>query len=518
MVRLERGNRRGTAELGYVSSGDSFETAAGGGIRFRFPAGRIVEAGPETKLTLREEKSGAVVQVARGSVRVGFSGAADGGREPAEFAPPLTLRTENGWARCEGIQDSAAVQVGSDAAEVQVLGGKVEVASRTGKSLYGGRGDRFILSAGKFERAVEPAAPAIAAANGRTAIRVLIPAGVAEVRRSDSRKWVRISPRGDSVSEGDLLRVRAGELAMDLAGAQLIAVAGAELLYERGGDEPSFALSKGEVALKLDQPKRRSLSISGIHLASQDAGHFLLARTPQGFELTALAGDIAFQKSSFQGQALAGQLATFQGSRPPLVEDLDRAELVLTSMFGITVYQAGMDWVTFAWDGTKAEGRVEVASDAAFSNMLLRGAVHRPFVNVPAPGQGSLFWRALDAEGKTLGRGGVLFGPELPSGDLARPRSVPEGNELGMISKKGVPALLIRAPRNGEPVKSKVEASGIAPAGARVLVNGKLAPLDDKLRFDLSVAPVGQPPMIIFRLVRPSEPDLIVVRSLTPDR
>jgi hypothetical protein len=54
--------------------------------------------------------------------------------------------------------------------------------------------------------------------------------------------------------------------------------------------------------------------------------------------------------------------------------------------------------------------------------------------------------------------------------------------------------------------------------GSKVMVNGKPAPLDEKNRFELAVAPTGKSPLAIFRLVRPSEPDLFVVRSLRRNR
>jgi hypothetical protein len=50
------------------------------------------------------------------------------------------------------------------------------------------------------------------------------------------------------------------------------------------------------------------------------------------------------------------------------------------------------------------------------------------------------------------------------------------------------------------------------------MVNGRPAPLDEKNRFELTVAPIGRSPLAIFRLVRPSEPDLFMVRSLRRNR
>jgi hypothetical protein len=47
-----------------------------------------------------------------------------------------------------------------------------------------------------------------------------------------------------------------------------------------------------------------------------------------------------------------------------------------------------------------------------------------------------------------------------------------------------------------------------------VFINGKAAPLDAKNRFDATVTPIGFPPLVIFRMAKPSQPDVVTVRTL----
>ena len=110
--------------------------------------------------------------------------------------------------------------------------------------------------------------------------------------------------------------------------------------------------------------------------------------------------------------------------------------------------------------------------------------------------EGSYVWSVtpLDAKGAEL-RGGKF-------------------NKMEISYDNSVPNLVITSPRNGEAAKSALRATGVAPVGARLYVNGKPADLDDKNRFNMEVSPVGRPPVVIFRVSRPPSSDTITVRSL----
>lgn len=87
-------------------------------------------------------------------------------------------------------------------------------------------------------------------------------------------------------------------------------------------------------------------------------------------------------------------------------------------------------------------------------------------------------------------------------------------NKLDIVYDNSVPTLLVHNPRNGDRAGRQVSTRGVAPVGARLFINGKLVELDNKSRFDASVDPDGQPPMLIYRLVRPNAADALYVRTL----
>ncbi|MBL8924541.1 MAG: FecR domain-containing protein [Myxococcaceae bacterium] len=65
-------------------------------------------------------------------------------------------------------------------------------------------------------------------------------------------------------------------------------------------------------------------------------------------------------------------------------------------------------------------------------------------------------------------------------------------NQLELQYDNAVRALLIKAPRNGDPPAAKVAVSGIAPMGVKVSANGQLLTLDAKARFSGQVTPLSR--------------------------
>jgi ferric-dicitrate binding protein FerR (iron transport regulator) len=111
--------------------------------------------------------------------------------------------------------------------------------------------------------------------------------------------------------------------------------------------------------------------------------------------------------------------------------------------------------------------------------------------------EGSYVWSItpLSAEGEVLpGRGRM--------------------NKLEMIYDNAVPQLIVTSPRNGDSASGKIQARGIAPLRSRVYINGKPAPMDGQGRFETTASAVGPPPIVVFKLSRPNEPDSLTVRTL----
>jgi len=153
---------------------------------------------------------------------------------------------------------------------------------------------------------------------------------------------------------------------------------------------------------------------------------------------------------------------------------------------------------TFAPEEGAADYRVQVYR----ADALDKPVVDRKTSEVKLPleagalAEGNYVWSVtpLDAKGGEL-RGGKF-------------------NKMEIVYDNSVPNLVINSPKNGEGARSAMRASGVAPVGARLYVNGKAVDLDDKNRFDMEVSPVGRPPVVIFRVSRPPASDTITVRTL----
>lgn len=120
----------------------------------------------------------------------------------------------------------------------------------------------------------------------------------------------------------------------------------------------------------------------------------------------------------------------------------------------------------------------------------------------------------LALEAGTLTEGGYVWSvtPLTSAGEPVRGGKM---NQLDLVFDNSVVTLSVSRPANGERVSGKtVEASGVAPVGAKVFVNGKLVEVDDKNRFRAQVAPLGRPPVVIFRMTRSNEPDVFTIRTL----
>jgi hypothetical protein len=87
-------------------------------------------------------------------------------------------------------------------------------------------------------------------------------------------------------------------------------------------------------------------------------------------------------------------------------------------------------------------------------------------------------------------------------------------NKLEMNYDNSVASLVIHSPKNGERRIPKIRTTGIAPVNSNLLINGRSVPLDEKHRFNVLLSPSGSPPALVYRLIRPSTPDVFTVRTL----
>lgn len=200
------------------------------------------------------------------------------------------------------------------------------------------------------------------------------------------------------------------------------------------------------------------------------------------------------------GTEVATGSASFAPER--LRGDLDRLRNVVpegpekTTIF----YQDKPPAVTFTYgeEPSAARYRVAVYRVGALGTPVAERTVTdtRAALDAGALGEGNYLWSVtpLSASGAQL-KGGRM-------------------NKLEMVYDNSVPVLVVSAPRNGQRAGERVRATGVAPVDASLSINGRPVPLDGKHRFSTWVEPVGSPPMLVFKMLRPGAPEVHTVRTL----
>lgn len=427
-VYLERDGKRAPAELGYVFVDDALETGSDGEAKIRFPGGRQVEVGPDARFVVGQDQTGVVLRVSRGLILSRVPARAPGDEAPVA----LTIHTPFGLTRIGAGESEVSVDVQKEEAIVQVKIGSVAFVSRNGETSELAAGDR--LAAGPEGAKVKP--PIVLAP-----IRVvLVSTGKAQVRRSGASKWVLADRRGEALEQGDALRVLDGRsvLQSEASDARLTFLRGTELVFDGSAkagevEESRLDLKKGEALATLKKGSR--LVLGEVQVTSDSGGQLSVEKSAAGLALTAITGDVTVLSGDTERQILAGQRATVPPSGEISVDAVAQDELAIPSRKGLRVFHPGVGTASLTWEGGEKDYRVEVASDAAFSRLLLSGVVHRPFVNVFVPARGELHWRVFAGDGTELiDRGSAVFGPEQAPANLSRLRNdVPEGAEKTTI-------------------------------------------------------------------------------------
>ncbi len=604
-VVLERGGVQSTAALGYLFLKDALETSADAGANIRFPDGRVLEVGPDARFLIDERGDGLVLEVSRGLVisRVPMGGGGAG-------AVSLQILTPFGITRVADGPSEVQVSVGPDSSQVNVVVGSVEFLSRNGEPTEVRAGETLALAAGKQQLSgrappepgtrsleLEPIEVVIFASSGKV-----------ELKKKDQKRWGGVSRTGDALGSGDAIRVGKGRSLISLgSGSRVWLEQDSEALFtgsgQAGGEEQTgLELKKGAATLSLAPGQASRVRINDLSLHSTVGGQFGVARTQEGYEVSAVTGEVVVARGGVEQKVQAGQTARLgKPGASVQVATEERTELQLPSRAGLKVFHPGLAQATLTWVGpTERSYRVEVAPDPAFTDKLIAGEVGTNFLNVPLPRRGNLYWRIFQQDGTTpVDQGSAFFSPEPAMKDLARLRNeVPENgekttifyqdklpavtftyptdpkaarykvvvfrstaldkpvaektvsqgqlaleagalvegsyvwsatpvspsgeelrggrmNKLELIYDNSVPNLVVRSPKNGQvSTGSRVQVQGVAPVGARLLVNGRSIELDEKNRFDAQVAVSGRQPQVVFRLSRPGAADVFTVRTL----
>lgn len=163
-------------------------------------------------------------------------------------------------------------------------------------------------------------------------------------------------------------------------------------------------------------------------------------------------------------------------------------------------FQSAVPTLTFVYPArpNAASYRVRVYTAANLTRPLIDETVPSVRYELAAGrlGEGNYAWYAspLDAAGN-----------EVEGGRM---------NKLEISYDNSLPTLLIGRPRPGERVRgAEVEASGVAPLGSRVFVNGQAAPLDEKGRFKVRVK-VGRGGLVVFKQADGDGAETLWIRGL----
>jgi hypothetical protein len=546
---------------------DAVETGADGSAKLVLADGRELELGPDGRFELSRDGAGLVLEVARGLVITRVRAPAfDAG---LEHGLTLSISTPFGLTRVGSSE--VKVQVEPTRASVEVLVGELEVISRSGEVKKVSAGAPLLLGAPRE-------LPLIA-------LNLVIASGRVELKGKDAKRFAPVNPKQlPALAEGDTVRVLEGRavLAPDGSQTRLTLLKGAELSvaqarHGQGSEATALELKGGEVQVLAPDGQKTGFSIGGgVTLQSDAAAQYSVRRSGSGVEVLSRIGELHVAWAGHDDLTVpSGGQAWLTGAAAKVSEPT-REVLQLPTRNGLKVFGAGPGRATLSWEATEGvtAWRVLVASDAAFSAVLLDGLVHQPFLNVAVPQRGPLFWRVYEG-GEEKFRGNAVFAAEASALDLTRAKNVvPDGpdttsiyfqdkppmvtftwvktegaakasvkvyrdgelglavaertvsesqvtlpeatlsegkylwsvtalradgselkggrlNKLHLVYDNAVPGLVIQAPRNGEKVKWPARVAGIAPVGARVFVNGRALPLDDKARFDAEVLPLA---------------------------
>jgi hypothetical protein len=322
---------------------------------------------------------------------------------------------------------------------------------------------------------------------GRRGPRLMVVAGTAEVLSAGSSQ--RLDPSAQvEVTEG---RVRA--LAHSQA-AVILPTARGLRVYADGLQEVtlSWPASLGEATVEVaDDPELKDPSTVG-----RTAAGSVTVPAPS-------RGDLYWRVTTHGSggeRVLLGQ-ARFAPDRRRSVLDLERPRNLVTEAGPVTTvyFQGAVPALTFVFAGRPGalRYRLRIYRDDDLATPLVDRLVNdtRCAVDAAPLREGRYLWHAvgIDTQGRDIGGGGRM-------------------NKLELVYDNALTTLAIGSPRPGAAMTGpRVDASGVAPLGSKLYINGQPAVLDSKGRFAVSLE---RAPSLVFRLVAPNGSERYWVRKL----
>ncbi len=436
-----------TGQVTVTRDGQAAQPAAPGPLY----AGDLLQTGPASSALLRSndgdelelgENARFQVELKLGKVRVALEAGVISivGGEAAPGRQRLTVVTPYGETEL-AAGAKAKLSVEANGLGVDVAMGTITLVTEDGGAQTASAGQRLNLKMGSIElvdAAPKPAPQAAEAAPEPLDVKVAAEAGAPLLRKKGEARFTAAPRTPTALAEGTAFKAPgAARVRLEALGVSL-RLTGAQGSFEKGDREGALrryrvklasgsgqaAFGPGETQVTLAGPKQEvELKASG-----EAAATWVL--TPKGPRLELLAGELTVGSGAERRVVKAGEKVELSPNGMK-VSARPAPALVLPADKKVSVQAQGLSEVGLSWPAGPA-ARVQVASDAAFEELVLTAKVSGPYVAVPAPRVGALYWRVLDESGAPLHKGQARFEADRDRGGGDTPRS--EVAETGLKS------------------------------------------------------------------------------------
>ncbi len=427
-VTLTRGGQAPQpASPGPLLAGDLVKTGPASSALLRSADGRELELGEKAEFRVDLRLGKLTVSLQAGVISI-VGGTGESGRKMS-----LALLTPFGETEL-APGTKAKVSVESGGLGVDVAMGTITLVTEDGGARTAEAGQRLNLKMGSIEvlDIVEPAPLEPPPPGAPLVVRLAAEAGAPLLKKKGAPRFVAAPKELEALAEGTQFRVPGTARARVEAEGLRVRLSGAEGSFESSEREGArrryrLKLPSGS-AHAMFEPGETTLLLAGkrkeLELKASGEAAATVVQTPKGPRLEVLAGEVEVVSGGQSKTVKAGEAAQVTASgvevkprpAPSLVLPLDRKIAVQSQPLG----EVGLSLPA------APDARVEVASDAAFEQLVLASKVGGPYVVVPAPAAGSLFWRIVDATGNPLHKGQAKFeaerlrvGGDTPKSDVA---------------------------------------------------------------------------------------------------
>jgi hypothetical protein len=438
-VTVQRAGKDAPAAAGApLFSGDALVTGPKSSARVRYRDGQEVDVAESTRFRIEEGLGKLTLTLEEGVVV---------SRAPAAKAPAgtravnLTILTPYGQATVTpGAEINVAVREKQSA--IEVTQGEISVVGKDGKPLEVAAGQKVELEIGGIEVVppppkpeAPPSPPPQVAMAEPIELFLSAEAGTPQVRGKGDRRFARVTREPVAVAEGAQFKVPANARALLASKGMRVRLTGGAAgsvgaaVASEGKERYQLDLSSGEARVDFSGAGDRQLVLTGrgkkaVELHGSEEATAVVTRGARGLRVEVRSGEVELGSGEARKRVRAGEVADLSGGGLETAQR-SRPQLLLPASRKVRVFSTGLPEVALAVSGGDEPVRVQVAADAAFSEVLLVGRAFGDYVVVNPPVTGDLHWRVLGADGNPAQRGHARFERDQgkSSLDLAHPRA-----------------------------------------------------------------------------------------------